>query len=84
MKEYKNSFKENCRMSENIYWGMNEELRKYANDKNREIAAKEAEKQTRIIEQAERQKIQAMYDIAKKQDLAREQEKIELPETKKE
>ena len=64
-------------MSENIYWGMNEELRKYANDKNREIAAKEAEKQTRIIEQAERQKIQAMYDIAKKQDLAREQEKIE-------
>lgn len=64
-------------MAENIWWGMNEKYRRYANDKNRQIAADEAEKQTKIIEQAEQQRIRAMYDIARKQEIAREQERIE-------
>lgn len=63
-------------MSEYIWFGMNKEKRRYANDKNREIVAREAEKQTKIIEQAEQQKIRAMYDIARQQEQAREQERI--------
>ena len=63
-------------MAENIYWGMNEKLRRYANDKNRQTAAEEAEKQTKIIEQAEQNKIRAMYDIARQQEQLREQDRI--------
>lgn len=63
-------------MAENIYWGMNEKLRRYANDKNRQTATEEAEKQTKIIEQAEQNKIRAMYDIARQQEQLREQDRI--------
>lgn len=67
-------------MSEDIWYGMSEELRRYHNDKNLEETAKQAEKQTRIIKEAEERKIQAMYDIARQEEKRHIEEKIQEKE----
>lgn len=67
-------------MSENIWWGMNEKLKKYNTQKNIEETAKQAEKQTKILKEAEDRKIQAMYDIAKQEEKRRIEEKAQEQE----
>ena len=67
-------------MSRDIWYGMSEELRRYNNDKNLEETAKQAEKQTKILKEAEDRKIQAMYDIARQEEKRHMEEKIQEQE----